>query len=398
MKLPVVAVVLAGAEASTWSAERLLLPVCGVPVLARVCNALVAADTRDVLLLGGTSFRTAAEAVGIPFVLCESDGTSPDLAARLGNRSVLVLCADLALLTPATVRAFLTAAGSGATPRLLEASGVMAAFHGSEDARAAIRAGSRRDDCRGLVADGGTWRAPDPDDAMRLSTPAAYSTVERTARLRRLARLGEDGVLVMDVERTAVDDTASVGPGTILWPGTYVKGRSLLGVGCRIGPDVWIEDSRVEDGAIVRYSVLEGAAVGPSARIGPFAHLRQGAQIGSRARVGNFVEVKASRIGEDSKVGHLSYLGDANVGDRVNVGAGTITCNYDGSAKHRTVIEDGAFIGSHAALVAPVTIGRGAIVGAGSTITEDVPPGHLALGRARQVIKERKPTASQEER
>ncbi|MBC7098458.1 bifunctional UDP-N-acetylglucosamine diphosphorylase/glucosamine-1-phosphate N-acetyltransferase GlmU, partial [Candidatus Bipolaricaulota bacterium] len=149
----------------------------------------------------------------------------------------------------------------------------------------------------------------------------------------------------------------------------------------------YLIDSRIEEGARVWYSVLEGAYVEKGARIGPFAHLRPGAHIGAGARVGNFVEVKAARLGEGVKAGHLAYIGDAEVGAGANIGAGAITCNYDGVRKHRTEIGPGAFIGSNAALVAPVRIGEGAYVGAGSVITQDVPPYALALGRSRQVIK-----------
>ena len=217
----------------------------------------------------------------------------------------------------------------------------------------------------------------------------SLAAFDRETRARALDSLLKGGVFLPDPERVFVDPEAKVSAGAVLLPGTYIIGACSIGAGCRIGPDCWIEDSKIEDQSVVRYSVLEGARVREGSIIGPYTHLRPGADIGPRARVGNFVEVKAARLGEGVKAGHLSYIGDAEIGEGVNVGAGAVTCNYDGVAKHRTVIEDGAFIGTNASLVAPVTIGKDAVVGAGSTITKDVPPESLALGRARQVVKDR---------
>ncbi|MCK4411455.1 bifunctional UDP-N-acetylglucosamine diphosphorylase/glucosamine-1-phosphate N-acetyltransferase GlmU, partial [Candidatus Bipolaricaulota bacterium] len=159
---------------------------------------------------------------------------------------------------------------------------------------------------------------------------------------------------------------------------------------CTLGPEAWIDGSKVEDEVGIRYSVIESARVRTGTTIGPYSHLRRGADVGPVARIGNFVEVKSARLRRGVKAGHLAYLGDSDVGENVNIGAGTITCNYDGKAKYRTVIKDGAFIGSNTSIVAPVTIGERAIIGAGSTITEDVPSEALALGRARQVNRHKK--------
>ncbi len=212
--------------------------------------------------------------------------------------------------------------------------------------------------------------------------------LDPVARKRVLDALRGTGVTVVDPDRTYVGEGVSVAPGTVLYPGTHLRGATTVGPGCRIGPDCWIEDTAIEDRCTVRYSVLEGSRVRADSTVGPYAHLRPGADVGPEARVGNFVEVKEARLEKGVKAGHLAYIGDADVGEGTNVGAGTITCNYDGVAKHRTVIEKDVFIGSNAALVAPVTIGEGAVVAAGSTITEDVPAGGVAFGRARQVNKE----------
>lgn len=210
---------------------------------------------------------------------------------------------------------------------------------------------------------------------------------DAVARESIVRGLIERGVIIPDPDRTYADESVFVAPGSTLYPGTHLRGKTSIGPDCRIGPDCWIEDSSVEDGCIVRYSVIESSRIRAGSSVGPYAHLRPGADIGPEARVGNFVEVKAARLERGAKAGHLAYIGDADIGPEVNVGAGTVTCNYDGSAKNRTVIEAGAFIGSNASLVAPVRIGEGAIVAAGSTITEDVPARSKAFGRARQVVK-----------
>jgi len=206
---------------------------------------------------------------------------------------------------------------------------------------------------------------------------------------RTIAKLVASGVTVRDPQTTYVDEDVKVGEGTVLYPGVILESGSVIGAGCTIHARVRITGCRLAENVVVLDgSILEDSTVAAGASIGPYARLRPGSDIGAGAKVGNFVETKATRLGAGSKASHLTYLGDAVIGDNVNIGAGTITCNYDGENKHRTTIEDGAFIGSNVALVAPVSIGAGAYVGAGSTITEDVPAGALAVGRGRQVIKE----------
>lgn len=230
-------------------------------------------------------------------------------------------------------------------------------------------------------------RWPEPEDLFRADTLRDLARAEWIMRHRIVNSLQDAGVTVVDPTTAYVGPDVAVGQDTVLHPGVYLYGETEIGEGCEIGPQAYLVDTVVEHDARIWFSVLEGAYVGEGARIGPYAHLRPGARIGARARIGNFVEVKNAQIGEDVRAGHLAYIGDAEVGPEANIGAGTITCNYDGVRKHKTVIGKGAFIGSNAALVAPVTIGEGAVVGAGSVITEDVPPHSLALGRARQVVK-----------
>jgi bifunctional UDP-N-acetylglucosamine pyrophosphorylase/glucosamine-1-phosphate N-acetyltransferase len=205
------------------------------------------------------------------------------------------------------------------------------------------------------------------------------------ARLLRAHALA--GVTIIDPKTTYVHADVRIEADTVLEPMTSLEGRTMVGAGCVIGPSARVIDSVIEDECSVVMSLVVGAVMRSGSRCGPFAHLRPGAVLGERAKVGNFVEVKNATLGEGSSASHLTYLGDAEIGPRVNVGAGTITCNYDGFAKHRTVIEEGAFVGSNSTLVAPVTIGKDAIVGAGSVITDDVPEDSLGLGRARQENK-----------
>jgi bifunctional UDP-N-acetylglucosamine pyrophosphorylase/glucosamine-1-phosphate N-acetyltransferase len=193
------------------------------------------------------------------------------------------------------------------------------------------------------------------------------------------------GVTIVDCATTYIDVDVTIGPDTVIHPNVIVEGSTSIGSACEIRPNVCIQDSRIGDHVTIKsFCVLDGATVANDAVLGPFAHIRPQSEIGAGAKVGNFVELKKTVLGAKSKANHLSYLGDATIGAGVNIGAGTITCNYDGVAKHPTVIEDGAFIGSDTQLIAPVTVGTGAYVGAGSSITENVPAGALGIARARQ--------------
>jgi bifunctional UDP-N-acetylglucosamine pyrophosphorylase/glucosamine-1-phosphate N-acetyltransferase len=201
----------------------------------------------------------------------------------------------------------------------------------------------------------------------------------------RLAALRAAGVTLLDPSTTFIDDGVTVGPGTIVHPGVTLEGSTRIGANCRIRSWVRITDSLLGDGVIVNDScVIVESRVDDDARVGPFSHLRPDSHMKPGSHVGNFVELKKTVFGEGSKANHLAYLGDATIGAGVNIGAGTITCNYDGEKKNPTIIEDGAFIGSDSQLIAPVTIGAGAYVAAGSSVTEDVPPGALGVARGRQ--------------
>jgi bifunctional UDP-N-acetylglucosamine pyrophosphorylase / glucosamine-1-phosphate N-acetyltransferase len=225
-------------------------------------------------------------------------------------------------------------------------------------------------------------------EAMGINDRPQLAEVGKMLRRRKAIALMKDGVTLTDPEATYIDMDVEVGPDTVIEPGVSLRGHTRLGSGCHLEPHSTITDSSLADGVTVRQScVITDSEVGAGVAIGPFAHLRMGAAIAAGARIGNFVEIKKSTIGAGAKAQHLTYLGDATVGARANIGAGTITCNYDGINKHPTTIEDEVFIGSGNMLVAPVRIGKGSYTAAGSTITEDVPPESLAIGRARQVNK-----------
>jgi bifunctional UDP-N-acetylglucosamine pyrophosphorylase/glucosamine-1-phosphate N-acetyltransferase len=217
---------------------------------------------------------------------------------------------------------------------------------------------------------------------------AQLATVAQLLRRRILQDLMVAGVTVIDPATTYVDADVSVAPDVVLLPGTLLQGSTRVASGAVIGPNSRLVDTVVERDAQIAYSVLLEASVGAGASVGPFAYLRPGARLGGGTKVGTFVEVKNSTVGDGSKVPHLSYIGDTTIGRGANIGAATVTVNYDGYDKHRTVIGDGARIGSATMLVAPVTVGDGAYTGAGSVVTSDVPPGALAVERAQQRIVE----------
>jgi bifunctional UDP-N-acetylglucosamine pyrophosphorylase/glucosamine-1-phosphate N-acetyltransferase len=226
----------------------------------------------------------------------------------------------------------------------------------------------------------------DVGGAMGINSRGDLAETTRVVRERINGAHLDRGVTMIDPTTTFIDVDVRIGRDTVIHPLTFVEGSTRIGEGCEIGPSTRIVDSRVDDGAIVQFSVMQGARVGKGATVGPFAHLRTGAVLEAGAVIGNFVEMKASRLGRRSKAKHLTYLGDATIGEGVNVGAGTVVVNYDGYEKHRTVVGDDARIGSDTMLVAPVRVGKGAVTGAGSVITKDVPPGALALERSEQHV------------
>lgn len=228
----------------------------------------------------------------------------------------------------------------------------------------------------------------DPDIGLGINTRVELAEVGEKMRHRRLRDLMLSGVTVEDPATTFVDAGVTVGQDTTLLPFTRLGEGTSIGEDCVIGPNAHLLRARIGDRVKVRASTVEDATVGDDCRVGPFAHIRPGSTVGAGSKIGNFVELKNATLAENVAAGHLTYLGDATVGARTNVGAGTITCNYDGVRKHRTTVGSDVFVGSDTAFVAPVTVGDGAATAAGSVVTADVPAGALAIARSRQTVKD----------
>jgi len=235
----------------------------------------------------------------------------------------------------------------------------------------------------------GAFKVSSPDEVLGINTRQELATVDRVMRRRKCESLMTDGVTIIDPETVYIDSGVQIGADTVIYPSVQIYGQTVIGEEATIHSFSRISNAKIG----VRTIVLEGcivvdSAIGDDVSIGPYAHLRMGTTLDNSVKVGNFVEIKKSALGAGTKSMHLAYLGDATIGKKVNIGAGVITCNYDGVNKHPTTIEDGAFVGTDSQLIAPVRIGKDAYVAAGSSITEDVPPESLAIARGRQVNKE----------
>jgi len=231
--------------------------------------------------------------------------------------------------------------------------------------------------------------APDHTEALGINTLKELSGVEMMMNQKYLEKLMSAGVRILDPERTWIDDTVSIEPEALIHPTAFLYGQTRIGAGSVIGPGAVITDSDIGREVVIKpYCVITDSNIDDGAEVGPFAHMRPGSEIRRSGKIGNFVEMKKAVIGEGSKVSHLSYVGDAELGKGVNIGAGCVTCNYDGFGKYKTNIEDGVFVGSGVMMVAPITLGKGSLIAAGSTLTRDVPPDALAVARSPQSEKE----------
>jgi bifunctional UDP-N-acetylglucosamine pyrophosphorylase/glucosamine-1-phosphate N-acetyltransferase len=233
-----------------------------------------------------------------------------------------------------------------------------------------------------------TYRVKNLEEANLVNDRAQLALAEEILRRRILDAHMRAGVTVRDPASTHIEASVVIGRDTVILPGTFLRGETKIGSDCVIGPSADLLDTAVGDGALVEHSVGRGAAVGPGANVGPYAYLRPGTVLGEVSKVGAYCELKNTRVGAGSKVPHLSYVGDAEIGEGANLGAGTITANYDGKDKHRTTIGDGVFTGINTNLIAPVTIGENAYLGAGSVVNKDIPPGKMAVGMPARVIRD----------
>jgi bifunctional UDP-N-acetylglucosamine pyrophosphorylase/glucosamine-1-phosphate N-acetyltransferase len=420
---------------------KILHPLAGRPLLAHVLDTARALAPRKIVVVhgnGAEQVRAAFADAQVEWALqAEQLGTGHAVQQALPSISpdveVLILYADVPLVRPATLKRLLDAGRDGLAVMTAElgdptgygrivrqASGDVARIVEQGDASAdelalrEINAGFMAMSARRLsgwlgrltnrnvqkeyyltdvvslaVGDGVRVRGVKVEDAWEVAgvnSKRELAAIERQYQLKEAGRLLNEAVSLADPARIDVRGELACGTDVAIDVNCVFEGKVTLADGVRIGPNCLLRNVRVGPGTeILAFSHLEDSEIGARCRLGPYARLRPGNSLGDEVHIGNFVEVKASRIGKGSKANHLSYIGDTDVGAKVNVGAGTITCNYDGVTKSRTIIEDDCFIGSDATLVAPVRIARGSYIGAGSTISKDTPPDQLTVARARQV-------------
>jgi bifunctional UDP-N-acetylglucosamine pyrophosphorylase/glucosamine-1-phosphate N-acetyltransferase len=440
------AVILAAGRGTRMKSDlpKVLHPLCGRPMLSSVLEALrLAGVARPLLVVGkeGTAIRKAIGSAVTYVVQRRPLGTGHAVAQALphlrGRGLVYVVYADMPFVSPATLRALRralhsTAAAAMATGRADDTHhfgrilrdghgrfrGIVEDRDATPEERAVreinvgvycfrlpalkgvldrIRPNNRQreyylTDAVNLLAtaDGGvaTVTVSDPDELIGINSREELSQAERAMRRRILSRVMASGVTVIDPATTFIDGTVRLGRDTVVHPMTLITGHTVVGERCVIGPGARIHDSVIRPQARVWDSSLERARIGKGSVVGPYAHLRPGTVVGRHVEVGNYAEMKQVRVGDRTKVHHKSYLGDAWIGADVNIGAGTITCNYGlDRRKHKTTIGNGAYIGSDSMLVAPVRIGREAITGAGAVVTKDVPPRSVVVGVPARVIR-----------
>ena len=421
---------------------KVLQPLAGRPLLAHVLDAAQAAGAAGVHVVygfGGESVREAMTGHEISWALqAEQLGTGHAVSQALPgvpeDHIVVVLYGDVPLIRPDTIRRLVASAepdhlslltarlddptgygrivrdASGSVVRIVEQKDASAEELGIHEINTGLLAAPAgrltawlnqvgNENAQGefyltdviaLAAADGVHVVGEPaldlDEVAGINDRSQRAAAEAALRARRADELMTEGAILADPARIDVRGEVRCGRDVFIDVGVVFEGEVTIGDGARIGPYCVIRDSAIAPGAaLLAYSHLEGANVGPDATVGPYGRLRPGANLAARSKVGNFVEIKKSDVGEGSKVNHLTYVGDATIGQDVNVGAGTITCNYDGANKHRTVIGDRAFIGSGVELVAPVKVGEDATIAAGSTVTKPAPDGQLTVARGRQI-------------
>lgn len=423
---------------------KVLHKICGISMLSYVLDSVAAAGVEQKIVVAGYGAELVAQEVaGKAQVVLQAEqlGTAHALLQARPlledfNGQILVLCGDTPLIEPATLsrlvelhRASGTAAtvltaevvdptgygriirdGQGlvksiveqkdASPQELNVHEINTGIYcfesaGLFDALAKVTPANAQgeyyltDIIKSYAAEGRTIGAvllSDQAEAAGVNDRVQLAEVERVFRSRVLLELMRSGVTVVDPQSTFIDRGVRIGRDTVIYPFTIIEGKTTIGEDCVIGPDTRLVDSEVGSGVTIKNSIVLESYIQDRCSIGPFSYLRPETRLGQDVKVGDFVEIKKSDIGNGSKVPHLSYVGDATLGSKVNIGAGTITCNYDGQKKWPTHIGDRAFIGSNTNLVAPVKVGAGATTGAGSTITKDVPDGALGLERAQQAL------------
>lgn len=421
---------------------KVLHKICGKPMLQYVVEAAKKiGSTREVVVIGSGAELVEKTISDVEFVLqAEQLGTGHAvLSARKifaeSKGTVLILCGDTPLLTSDLLKKFTTAhenskcAATVLTAEMPDATGygrVIRQDDGTfekivEDKDASelekkireVNAGVYCFDVEKLFdalekvnndnAQGeyylpdvlpilrevgekiGVFRAEYCIETIGINTRSQLAAADKALRMRKNQELMESGVTIIDPNTTFIDGDVKIGQDTIIYPNTYIEGKTTIGEDCAIGPNVRLTDMKVGNKVTMQFSYCHEAEIFDGVTLGPYVHIRPGTSIGVNVKIGNFVEVKNSNIGEGSKLPHLQYIGDCDMGSGVNMGCGTITVNYDGKKKFRTKIGDNAFVGCNTNLIAPVNVENGAYIAAGSTITKDVPKDNLAVARARQV-------------
>lgn len=443
---PPVGVVLAAGQGTRMKSDKpkVLHPVCGLSMVEWVVRALTEAKIKRIIVVvgfGGGEVRKQLEGYNVELVDQEErlgTGHAVMCAAPLlaGHGGVTVVSAgDTPLLRSETVCALIESTGAGAvaalatatmddpgaygrilrgpdgrfqaiveakdcTPDQLETKEWNPALYAFSNptllqALPRLKADNKQGeyyltDVLGILREsGGEVVTVGGESEQFFGVNDRWQLAEAGAAMRRriLRRHAENGVTILDPDSTTVGPDVVIGVDTLIHPNTVIEGKSRIGKASEVGPNTWVKDCFLGDGVRAYMSHLERAEMGDGSRCGPFANLRPGAALSARVKVGNFVEIKNANIGEDTSVSHLTYIGDARVGHRTNIGAGTITCNFDGFVKSQTTIGDDVFVGSNTTLIAPVTIGDESMVAAGSVVTYDVPEGSMAIGRGRQENK-----------
>jgi len=441
------AVVLAAGQGTRMKSKlyKVLHPVCGKPMVQHVTDTLAAMQVDDVVVVVGHGAEAVRATLGdrVAYALqSEQLGTAhavqqavPHLLDKEGT--TFILYGDVPLLSEETLRALLVyheeqnAAATVLTADMADPTGYgriirnevgevlrIVEHKDATDEQRAIReintgiycfdnkklitalSQVKNDnvqgeyyvtDCIGILRDAGekvvAYIAKDPDETMGVNDRVQLAQAESYMRRRINERHMRNGVTIQDPASTYIEADVVIGPDTYILPGTHLRGKTVVGADCTLGPQTDLRDMTIADRVTISYSVLVESTVGENVTVGPFAYVRPGSEIAAEAKIGDFVELKNAKIGKGSKVPHLSYVGDAEIGENVNIGCGTITVNYDGEKKHKTIVGNDVFVGCNSNLVAPVTIGDGAYVAAGSTITQDVPEDALAIARERQVNK-----------
>lgn len=420
---------------------KVLHKVVGKSMLQHVIDATKkAGSSREVVVIGSGAELVEKAIKGVEFVLQEEQlGTGHAVLSAKKNfenseGTVLILCGDTPLLTSKLLKDFnaahnnSTCAATVLTAKMPDATGygriirdsdgafkkIVEDKDATEDEKKILEVNSgaycfdvkklfgalekvRNDNAQGeyylpdvltILMDAGetvgAFQAEYADETLGINSRVQLAAADRALRMRKERELMDSGVTIIDPNTTFIDVDVQIGQDTIIYPNTYIEGDTTIGEDCVIGPNIRFTNMKVGDKVNAQFSYCHEAEICDGVTLGPYVHIRPGTTIGGGVKIGNFVEVKNSNVGEGSKLPHLQYIGDTDMGSGVNIGCGTVTCNYDGKKKHRTTIGNNVFIGCNTNLVAPVTVGDGAYIAAGSTITKDVPKDNLAIARARQ--------------